>query len=823
MGTFSQDFKFGFRQLLKRPLLTIAITISLALGIGANSAVFSIVDAFLFRPLNLPNSERLVSVYTSDYSGPEYGESSYADFVDFRDQTDVFESLTVFNEISTTMRSENQVDRTFGLMVNGNYFDLLGVKAGLGRTFQPEDDRPGATPTVVLSHDFWQRRFGADPSIVQKTVFLNSNSFTVIGITPETFTGTDLGRAPEIFVPLQTYTLIGFEQALTTNRSTRQFSIIGRLKPGLDVGSAQASLALLSGQLADAYPDDWRDRNKEPRTINVISESYARVRPEVRSIMTGLAALFMVVVALVLLIACSNVSNLLLARATARQKEMAVRTALGASRKRLVRQLLTESLQLSLFGSILGILIAPICITLMVATFVPASASNTIPIDVGIDQRVILLTLAIGLITGLIFGLVPALHASRSDLLLAMKDDSIAVQTGPRKLSFRNILVITQVAVSLLLLVVAGLFIRSLQKAQQVDLGYNINNVLTARPDAEFLDSNDTTRQLAFYTQALERVRTLPGVEAASFADMVPSGGGLRNTTISIENYTPKAGEDMDVFWGVVASDYFRTMGMTLVSGREFADQDKEGVVRVAVINETMARQYWPGENALGKKITIAGSRKSPVEVVGVVKDAVPFIYQTTPSAFFYLPMLQNPSLGMALHVRTKGDAIAMLPLIRNEIDSLGQKVTLRDVKTLLDYMDESLLMLRFASVLTGLFGVLALILALVGVFSVINYSTSQRTREIGIRLALGAQRLDILKMIMKEGLFIVGVGVVIGLLISIAGGQLIASQMFGNSETNFSVYVSLALLLIAVAMVACFIPAYKATQIDPTDALRYE
>lgn len=823
MGTFSQDLKFGFRQLLKRPLLTIAISLSLALGIGANSAVFSIVDAVLFRPMKVPNSERLVSLYTSDYSGPEYGGSSFADFVDFRDKTNVFESLTVFNEISTTMRSDNQVDRAFGLMVSGNYFDLLGVKAGLGRTFQPEDDQPGASPTVVFSHNLWRRRFGADPSIVGKTVFLNSNSFTVIGVTPESFTGTDLGRTPEIFVPLQMYTLIGFEQTLTTNRSTRQFSIIGRLKPGVDADSAQAGLAVLSGQLADAYPDDWRDRNKEPRRISVISESYARVQPEVRSILTGLAGLFMVVVALVLLIACSNVSNMLLARATARQKEMAVRTALGASRKRLIRQLLTESLQLSLFGSILGIVIAPICIKLMMATFVPASATNTFPIEIGIDQRVIIVTLAIGLITGLIFGLVPALHASRSDLLLAMKDEAVPVQNGPRKLSFRNILVITQIAVSLLLLIVAGLFIRSLQKAQQVNLGYNINNVLTARPDAEFLDSEDRPRQLAFYTQVLERVRTLPGVEAASFADMVPSGGGLRSTTISPENYTPKSGEDMDALWGVVASDYFRTMGMSLVNGREFTDQDKEGVVRVAVINETMARQYWPSQNALGKKITIVGSRKGPVEVVGVVKDAVPYIYQTQPSPFFYLPMQQNPSPGMALHVRTKGNASEMLPPIRNEIDSLGQKVTLRDVKTLADYMDESLLMLRFASVLTGLFGVLALILAVVGVFSVINYSTTQRTREIGIRLALGAQRLDILKLIMKDGLFIVGVGVVIGLVIAVAGGQLIASQMFGNSETDITVYVGLALLLIAVAMVACFIPAYRATLVQPTSALRYE
>jgi macrolide transport system ATP-binding/permease protein len=708
------------------------------------------------------------------------------------------------------------------LFVNGDYFDSLGVKAAYGRIIQPEHDQPGANPSVVISHKLWQKQFGADPSIVGKTVFLNNNSFTVVGITPETFTGTDLGRTPEIFVPFQMYTLIGFQQALTTDRGMRQFSILGRLKPGVDAGSAQASLAMLSRQLSGAYPDDWIDRNKEPRKISVISESYMRVRPEVRSILTRLAGLFMVVVALVLLIACSNISNILLARATARQREMAVRTALGASRKRLIRQLLTESLQLSLFGSILGILIAPICVRLIVATFLPPSA-NAIPVDVGINQRVILLTLGLGLITGLIFGLVPALHASRIDLSLAMKDDATAVQTGFRKLSFRNILVTTQLAVSLLLLIVAGLFITSLQKAQQVDLGYNINNVLTARPDTELLDSRDAAGQLAFYGQVLERVRSIPGVESASFADMVPSGSGRRRSTVSVEHYTPKAGENMDLLWGVVAPDYFRTMGMTLVSGREFTELDKEGALRVAVINETMARQYWPGENPLGKKITLAGGRNSPLAVVGVVKDAVPYIYQTTPSPFFYVAMLQNPSPGMVLHVRTKGDAIAMLPAIRNEVESLGQKVVLRNVKTLVDYMDESLLMLRFASILTGLFGGLALVLALVGVFSVINYSTSRRTREIGIRLAVGAQRVDILKMIMKEGLFIVGVGVLIGQLMAFAGVRLIASLMFGNSGTDLSVYVALSLLLIAVALVACFMPAYKATKVDPSDALRYE
>ena len=354
MGTFAQDLKFGFRQLLKRPLLTIAISLSPALGIGANSAVFSIVDAVLFRPMPVPNSERLVSVYTSDFSGPQYGGSSYADFVDFRGKSDVFETLTIFGDISTTLRYDNQADRASGLMIDGNYFDLLGLKAAHGRLIQPEDDQPGANPAVVISHGLWQKQFGADSSIVGKTVFLGSNSFTVIGIAPETFSGTDLAQAPEIFVPFQLYSLLGFEQGLTASRGLRGFSIVGRLKPGVDARSAEASLAMLSRQLSEAYPDEWKDRNRAARRISVVSENYVRVRPEVRSTLTALAGLFMVVVALVLLIACSNVSNMLLARAAARQKEMAVRRALGASRKRLIRQLLTESLQLSLFGSEIG-------------------------------------------------------------------------------------------------------------------------------------------------------------------------------------------------------------------------------------------------------------------------------------------------------------------------------------------------------------------------------------------------------------------------------------------------------------------------------------
>jgi predicted permease len=822
MGNLSQDIKFGFRQLLKRPLLTVAITISLALGIGANSAVFSIVDAILFRPMNVPNTDRLVSLYTSDYNGPHYGTSSYADFVDFRSKADLFEGATAFTDISTTMRIDQQADRVYGIMADGNYFDLFGLKAIKGRTFGPADDQAGAPPAVVLSYAFWQRRFGGDASIVGKTVSLGSNNFTIIGITPESFTGIDLGHGPDIFVPVQMYSLLGFEQTLTSNRSTRQFSIMGRLKPGVDAGSVQRSMEILAGHLAEAYPNDWKDRDDKPREVSAIAEKYARVRPEVRGMLTALAGLFTVLVVLVLLIACSNVSNMLLARATARQREMTVRAALGATRKRLIRQLLTESLELSLFGGILGVVIAPICIKLLTATFIPPTAT-AVPISFGINERVIILTLAIGLITGLIFGLMPAIHASRTDLLLAMKDEMPVLSGGRRRFGIRNLLVMVQIAVSLVLLIVAGLFIRSLQKAQQVDLGYDVNNVLTTTPDAEFLDSKDTARQLAFYDKVLERVRTLPGVESASFADMVPSGSGLRRSTIRIDEYTPKANESMDVLFGTIAPDYFKTMGMKVIAGREFTDQDRAGASRVAIINETMAHQYWPGQNAIGKKVTQLGSKNGANEVVGVVRDAVAYIYQTSPSSFVYLPMEQNPSPGMTLHVRTKGDPVAILPAVRNEVDQLGQGVTLRNVRTLSELIDQSLLMLRLASVLTGIFGGLALILALVGVFSVINYSTTRRTKEIGIRVALGAQRMDILKLIMKEGLMIVGVGVVLGLLLAFASGQLIGSLMFGSGGTDFSVYIGFPVLLIVISMVACLIPAYMATRIAPTLALRKE
>ena len=812
------DLKFGFRILLRKPLLSIGISLSLALGIGANSAVFSLVDAVLFRPLNVGNPSRLVSVYTSDYSGSQYSASSYADFIDFRDKANVFESLAAFTEISTTLRSENHSDRTFGLLVSANYFDLLGVKAAHGRTFRSDDDQTSST--LLVSHGFWQRKFGGDPALVGKTVFLNNNSFTVIGITPEGFTGTDLGRSLEIFVPMQMSAQLGFEPGFTTSRNTRQFSVMGRLKPGVSESQAHASLNLLAQQLAGAYPDAWKERNKQSRKISIIAEHYARVPPEARSILMGLAGLFTVLVALVLLIACSNVSNMLLARATARQREMAVRTALGASRSRLIRQLLTESLQLSLIGSILGILLAPVCIRLLIAMFLPASATS-LPIDISINQRVILLTLAIGLLTGLIFGLVPALHASRGDLLLAMKDETSALRTVRRRFGIRNLFVMSQISASLLLLIVAGLFIRSLQKAQQVDLGYDIENVLTVRPDAGVLDSRDTAPQLVFYKQVLERVRALPGVEAASFADFIPSGGGRRATTITVENYAPQPEENMDVLNGVVATDYFKTMGMTLLAGREFTDRDSEGAPRTVIINDSLARRYWPGQDPLGKRVAVAGGRQ--MEVVGVVKDATAYIFQKSSSPFFYLPHLQNPSPGMTLHVRSKGDPMAMLPAVRNEIDALGQNVMLAEASTLSDHLSEALLMLRIVSTLTGLFGLLALALALVGVFSVVNYSASRRTREIGIRLALGAQRVDILRMILREALFIVLVGVAAGLFMAVASGRLLASLMFSNSGIDTSVYIVVALMLIAIAMLACFIPAYRATKVDPSDALRHE
>ena len=814
----THDLKFGLRMLLRKPLLTIGISLSLALGIGANSAVFSLVDAVLFKPLNVGNPSRLVSIYTSDYSGSQYGASSYADFIDFRAKADVFESVAAFTEISTLLRSDNQTERAFGLLVSENYFDLLGVKAAHGRTFTAEDDQTSAT--LVISHNFWHREFGGDPALVGKTVLLNNKSFTVMGITPEGFTGTDLGRSLEIFVPMQMSAQLGFEPGFTTSRNVRQFSVIGRLQPDVSETQAHAGLNVLAQQLAAAYPDAWKERNQQQRQISVVTVHYARVPPEVRSILMGLAGLFTVLVGLVLLIACSNVSNMLLARAAARQKEMAVRRALGASRRRLVKQLLTESLQLSLIGSILGILLAPVCIKLLIAWFVPASATS-LPIDISINQGVILLTLGIGLLTGLIFGLVPALHASRTDLLLAMKDESPGLRTGRRKFGIRNLFVMSQISASLLLLIVAGLFIRSLQKAQQVDLGYNIDNVLTVRPDAELLERRDTAPQLLFYNQVLERVRSLPGVEAASFADFIPSGGGRRSTTITVENYTPRPDEDMDALNGVIATDYFKTMGMTLLSGREFTDRDNAGAPRAVIINDALARRYWPGQDPLGKRFAISGGRQ--MEIVGVVKDATAYIFQQESEPFFYLPLLQNPSPGMTLHVRSKGDPMAMLPAVRNEIDALGQSVMLQDASTLSDHLSESLLMLRIVSTLTGLFGLLALMLALVGVFSVVNYSAARRTREIGIRLALGAQRVDILGMILKEALFILLVGVAAGLFMAIASGRLLASLMFANSDIEMSVYVVVAVMLIAIAMLACFIPAYKATKVDPSDALRHE
>lgn len=820
MQALPQDLKYGLRMLLRKPLLTIGISLSLALGIGANSAVFSLVDAVLFRPLNAGDTSRLVSLYTSDYSGSQYSASSHPDYVDFRDRTNVFESVTAFTDISATLRSETQSDRAYGLLVSENYFDLLGVKTARGRTFQP-DDKQNSQPVLVVSHGFWQKRFAGDPALVGKTVLLNNNSFTIIGIAPERFTGTDLGRAPEIFVPMQSSTQIGLEPGFTNSRGSRQFSVMGRLKPGVSETQAQTSLDILAQQLAGAYPENWKERNQQTRRISLVAERYARVPPQVRSVLLGFAGLFTALVGLVLLIACSNISNMLLARATARQKEMAVRTALGASRFRLIRQLLTESLQLSLIGSILGILLAPICIKLLIASFLPASA-NGLPIDLGVNPRVILITLIIGLTTGLIFGLVPALHASRSDLLLAMKDDSPVLHTGSRRFGIKNLFVMAQISASLLLLIVAGLFVRSLQKAQQIDVGYNVN-VLTVRPEVEFA-SRDAGPQLAFYNQVLERVRALPGVESASLADFIPLGGGRRSTTIGIENYTPRADEDMDMLNGVVATDYFNTMGMTLIAGREFTDQDKEGMTRTAIVNETLAHRYWAGQDALGKHISIAGNNtRTQFEVVGVVKDTTAYIFQKDSEPFFYLPLLQNLSPGMTLHVRTKGEPLAMLPALRNEVDALGQNVVLRDARPLSEFLSESLLTLRFVSTLTGVFGLLALALALVGVFSLVNYSTSRRTREIGIRMAIGAQRADILRMILKEGLFIVVCGVVVGLIIAVASGQLISSLMFADAGNDLPIYITLALLQIAVAMLACLIPAYKATKVDPTEALRQE
>ncbi len=816
METLIQDLRYGARQLLRQPGFTLVAVLTLALGIGANTALFSLLNAMALRPLPVERPQELVALYSSDASGTDFGNSSYPDYMDWRDRNTVFSGLAAHDSVPLNLSVEGHTERIQGEIVTGNYFTLLGVKPVLGRAFLPEEDATPATHFVaVLSYGLWQRRFGADPEAVGKRLILNGQSFTVVGVAPKGFAGIVLGETPQAWVPMMTQAVTRPRRGLDllTFRGSRWLSVVGRLKADVSLAQADAALDAIARQLQQAYPRS----NEGYAGVASFPASEARIWPSARGAILSFVGMLNAVAAIVLLIACANVANLLLAQAATRRREVAVRLAIGAGRGRLLRQLLTETVLLWSLGGAAGILLA-----LWASDFLLSLRPPSLPLDLDLplDARVLGFSLGVSLLTGLTFGLIPAFQASRTDLVPALKESSRAV--GPRRGRLRSALVVSQVALSLLLLVGAGLFLRSLGNARATAPGFRAEGVLLASVDLRLNQYTDERGQ-QFYQQLLERLQALPGAESAGLAEIVPLGIGGMRSTLTVDDYQPRADEDMNVDVNIVSRGYFDTMGVPLVLGRDFTGQDRTGAPGVVIVNEAFTRRFWPGEDPLGKRIHDGGPENPALEVVGVVKDGKYRSLRETGRPHYFLPLGQNYSGTMTVHVRTGGRPDALLPLVRREVEALDPNLPLFNVKTLRQHLGIALFPTQVAATLLGVFGGLGLALVAVGLYGVMSYGVSQRTHEIGIRMALGAQPGNIFRLVVGQGMVMAAVGLAAGLAGAWGLTRLVRSFLFGVTPTDPLTFAGVSALLAGVALLACWIPARRATRVDPLVALRYE
>ena len=821
MTAFWQDVRFALRLLLKSPGFTLVAIITLGLGIGLNSAVFSGVSAFVLRPLPVENADRIVVPMEVQMNEGGANDFSYPDYVDYREQSGVFEGLLAHTLVEAALSQSNQNDVIYGEIVSGNYFDVLRVRPNLGRGFNPDEDKePGTHPVVVLSHILWERRFASDPNIVGRTVQLNGQSFAVVGVAPENFRGTKWGLSMDFWVPLMMQEQITRSPAQLNSRASHWIQLMGRLKDGVTLDEAAAAMTTVSKRLEQAYPEE---RNHDVRVV-VLPETRGRFDSESGAVTfsTGLA---MGAVGLILLIACANVANLLLARSVERRKEIGIRLALGASRLRLIRQLLTESVLLSSLGGLLGLLLAFWATDLM-WSLVPILPYNFDPNLFSIDKRALIFTVVISIATGIIFGLAPALQASNPDVVPVLKGDSSLPHQGFRRFTLRNLLVVAQVALSLVVLVCAGLFVKSVRNAERIDPGIKTDNVMLMSVNPGLLGYSET-EGLAFYRQLIERVEALPGVETASVASIVQLGDSSNSTgPVRAEEQAPpapgKGGGGVMV--NVVSPNHLKTLQIPLLAGRDFTERDDANSTPVIIINETLARKLWPGENPIGKRLRIGRNEKRPPrEVVGVAKDGKYRTLGESPTPYMYLPHAQSYEGGMTLMIRTSNDPRNIVSAVRQVTMQLDTRLPLYRIMTLKEHVGYALMFPRMGAKLAITFGLLAMLLAATGIYSVMAYSVSQRTKEIGIRMALGAQRSDVLRLITVQGMTLALLGIIIGLAIAFASSRIFASFLYGVSATDLATFTGVAGLLSLIAFIACFIPARRATRVDPMVALRYE
>jgi macrolide transport system ATP-binding/permease protein len=812
METFWQDLRYSLWTLLKKPGFTFVVVTTLALGIGANATIFTWIKAVLLASLpGIEQPEKLVEIWGATRNNSALS-SSYVDYLDYRDQNKVLSGLIAHQVLPLNLGRSEKPERVWGAIVSGNYFDVLGVRALIGRTFLPEEDRtPNTHPVVVIGYGLWERRFGADPNVLGRTITLNEHDFTIIGVAPKDFASPFAGLALDVWTPVMMKDYVARPHFSLADRGSRWLMVMGRLKPGATVAQAQANIAGIASHLEQEYP-----QTNEQMGVAVYSvmQSPFSLKQDMRPAL----GILMAAVAVVLLIACANVANLLLARAASRRKEIAVRLALGGSRGRLVRQMLTESFVLASLGAALGLAIA-FWTARSLAAFLPPYASRA-SFATRPDAVVFAFTLGLTVITTLLFGLAPTLHASKQDLVTAMKDNTATVGRGPRKVSLRHALVITQVALSMVALISAGLFVRSLREAYKADPGFDPHGVLLASFDP-FLSGYDESRGREFYRRLVERVSAVPGIQSSTLARRLPlTDGGIAFANVVIDGYAPAKDEDMRLNYETVGPLYFQTMRIPFVHGRDFDERDQEGARGVVIINETMARRYWPGGDALGRRIKLT---KDWLEIVGIAKDVKNRSLSEAPQPFLYLPLLQDYRSNMILVARTAIEPEQMSQSVRAEVAALDPEIPIFDFKTLEEHVGISLYLQRMAATLLSIFGLLALSLAAIGLYGVMAYSVSQRTRELGIRISVGAERRDVFKLILGQGLAMSVVGLLAGLVAALAVTRLTARLLYGISATDPVTFIVIAVLLLGVTLLACYFPARRATKVDPMIALRFE
>lgn len=809
MRTLFQDLRFSIRVLLKSPGFTVLTILTLALGIGANSTIFSWINSTLLNPIpGATRTSELASVMKGDED-----ELSYLDYKDLRDQNQSFSGLASYKMGAMDLTGAGRPERVWGTLVSANYFDVLGVHLLAGRGFLPAEDlKPGGAPVAVISYRLWQTRFGEDASPIGRTFEINRHPYTIVGVTPAEFDGANTGLRSDLWIPLTMQQQMFGSSDRLSSRSEGWLELVGRLKGGQTLPRTQEEMTLLMQRLVQQFPKAHQGDNK--LSVSPMWRSPYGANSRLATFLPPL----MIIAGLVLLLACANVANLLLVRSIGRRREIAIRLSLGASRWRLIRQLLAESLVLSLAGGGIAILIT-IWTAGTFSNFIPPS-NLPVALNMHVDHTVLFVTLAVSVLASIVFGILPALRSSNMAPVEVLKEETGSASGGVHRAFLSSALVVAQISLSLFLLVSAGLFIRSIRNAQMFNPGFNPDHVLLASFDL-FPAGYTRENGIAFDRQLLSKLEALPGVQSVTLSNWVPLGFTFNSTTVTPEGYVPQLHESMDVEEAHVAPNYFRTMEIPVLSGRDFNAQDMQTSQLVAIVNQALVDRYWPHQEPIGKRIHVY---ENWLTVVGVARNvnASRKLYES-PKPFVYMPLFQEYSQSEIIHARVSGDPLVFAATAENAVHELNADLPIYNVTTLETHMKLASIGYRVAGTFVGAFGLLALVLAAVGIYGVVAYSTRQRTHEIGIRMTLGAQKNDVFRLVLGKGIRLTVFGLAIGFLVSLALTRFLRTMLFGVTATDALTFSGVAFLLSIVALAACYIPARRATRVDPMVALRYE